>query len=95
MARAKRRARGVAAPRPKRKPVRLQPADPRDLTPDSLVRLEELQTQVPLSRTSIYRGMAAGWFPRPKRIGMRAIAWRWGDVLEWQRGLQEGAVDAG
>lgn len=50
---------------------------------DSLLRLPELRSVVPLSRSAIYRLAAAGDFPRPVRIGQRASAWRWRDVREW------------
>ena len=36
-----------------------------------------------LSRTSLYRMMAAGRFPRPVRLGSRAVAWRVAEVDEW------------
>lgn len=65
------------------------PVDPHALVPDSMLRLAELQQHVPLSRTSIYRGVAAGTFPRPKRMSVRTSAWRWGDILEWSRSREE------
>jgi prophage regulatory protein len=36
-----------------------------------------------LSRATIYRGVKAGTFPPPLKIGARASAWRWGDVRAW------------
>lgn len=36
-----------------------------------------------LSRATIYRGVAAGTFPAPLKIGARASAWRWGDLRKW------------
>jgi predicted DNA-binding transcriptional regulator AlpA len=32
--------------------------------------------------------MSQGRFPKPLRLGMRAVAWRARDVQAWQGGLQ-------
>ncbi|MBL4874249.1 MAG: AlpA family phage regulatory protein [Rhodobacteraceae bacterium] len=37
-----------------------------------------------LSRSLIYEMMAREEFPRPIRIGRRAVAWRESDIAEWQ-----------
>jgi prophage regulatory protein len=37
----------------------------------------------PLGRSAIYRLVASGTFPRPLRLGPRAIAWRWSDLEPW------------
>lgn len=37
-----------------------------------------------LSTTTIYRLMGEGKFPRPVRIGGRAVAWKESDLLQWQ-----------
>jgi prophage regulatory protein len=36
-----------------------------------------------LSRSTIYQLMAEGRFPRPVRLGMRAVAWREADIEQW------------
>ena len=36
-----------------------------------------------LSRSSIYAMVAKGTFPRPIRLGKRAVAWREQDIREW------------
>jgi len=36
-----------------------------------------------LSRSTIYEMMDRGEFPRPIRIGRRAVAWPEGSVLSW------------
>lgn len=48
-----------------------------------LIRLKELLTLVPLSRSTIYDRMAAGTFPRSLDLGGGVVAWRLGDVEEW------------
>ena len=37
-----------------------------------------------LSRSTIYEMMANGEFPRPVKIGRRAVAWRESDIAGWQ-----------
>lgn len=46
-----------------------------------------------LSRSSIYAMMDAGEFPRPVRIGKRAVAWPQSAIETWlaQRPASEGA----
>ena len=35
------------------------------------------------SRASVYRDVAAGTFPKPLKIGKRAIAWHETDIRDW------------
>jgi prophage regulatory protein len=44
-----------------------------------------------LGRSTVYRMVADGSFPRPIRLGRRAIAWRWTDLDEWSRQRPPGA----
>ena len=36
-----------------------------------------------LGRSTLYRLIAAGFFPAPIRLGARAVAWRWEDIDHW------------
>ena len=36
-----------------------------------------------LSRSSIYRLMTSGEFPRPVRVGPAAVRWRESEVMDW------------
>lgn len=36
-----------------------------------------------ISSSSMYRDIARGAFPRPRRLGARSVAWREDEVLEW------------
>ena len=38
----------------------------------------------PVSDSTLYKAMAEGNFPRPVRIGAKAVAWRESDILRWQ-----------
>jgi prophage regulatory protein len=51
---------------------------------DLLLRRPQVEARTGLSRSSIYRLMEAGAFPRPIRIGLRAVAWRASDLDRWQ-----------
>jgi prophage regulatory protein len=36
-----------------------------------------------LSRSSIYEGVRAGWFPKPLRLSPNRVAWVEAEVLGW------------
>ena len=42
---------------------------------DRLLRRPEVEALTGLARATIYQKMAAGHFPRPVKIGIRAVAW--------------------
>lgn len=48
-----------------------------------LLRREEVETLVGLSRSSIYAAMAKGNFPRPLRVGRRAVRWDAATLERW------------
>ena len=48
-----------------------------------LLRRPEVESRTGLSRSAIYARMAAGEFPRPRRIGRRAVAWDEADIERW------------
>ena len=54
-------------------------------TVSRLIGLREVQRLNSLSRASIYRGVAAGTFPKPIRLtpAGRRVAWREADVQTW------------
>jgi prophage regulatory protein len=47
------------------------------------VRLPAVVQATGLSRATLYRLARTGTFPRPCKLGERASAWIWGDVLAW------------
>jgi prophage regulatory protein len=47
------------------------------------LRLPQVKESTGLSRTTIYRQIAAREFPRPINIGPRAVAWIEADILQW------------
>ncbi|PID35458.1 MAG: DNA-binding protein [Rhodobacterales bacterium] len=52
-----------------------------------LLRRPDVETLTGLSRTSIYRMMKSGDFPRPVRLGSRSVAWREADLMDWMDNL--------
>lgn len=46
-------------------------------------RLKEVCALIKLSPASIYRLIEAEAFPKPIRIGVKAVAWRETDLEEW------------
>ena len=52
-------------------------------TRKKFLRLPQVKESTGLSRTTIYRKIAASEFPRPIHIGVRAVAWVEADVLRW------------
>ena len=48
-----------------------------------LIRLAEVTARTGKTRSRIYEAMAAGEFPRPVKIGERAIAFVEAEVEEW------------
>ena len=59
-----------------------------------LLRRPEVEAAVGLSCASIYRLMAAGEFPRPIRIGLRAVRWRAEDVAAYLETRPESTGEA-
>jgi prophage regulatory protein len=53
-----------------------------------LLRRREVEAMTRLSRSTIYELMARGDFPRPVRIGQRAVAWREDAVSAWIASLR-------
>ena len=50
---------------------------------DMLLRRQEVERIVGLSRSSIYRLMQDEDFPRPVRVGRSAVRWRASDIKAW------------
>lgn len=48
-----------------------------------LIRLPEVMNRVSLSRTAIYNRLKAGTFPKPVKLGSRAIAWQESSIDDW------------
>ncbi len=56
-----------------------------------LWRLPTVETQTGLSKSEIYRRIKLGTFPKPLKLGARAVAWPAAVVESWVKSLIEGA----
>lgn len=63
-----------------------------DNPPPLLLRVGDVERMVGLGRSSIYRNIEAGIFPRPVALGTGSVRWRYADVMAWVDGLT--AVEA-
>ena len=59
--------------------------------PDKILRRPEVETLTGLSRSTIYELITAGRFPRPLRIGKRAVGWTESCIQEWINSRDEAA----
>jgi prophage regulatory protein len=53
------------------------------LDADRYLRRKDVEEMTGLSRSSIYRLMDQGDFPRPHRVTQRAVRWLESDVRHW------------
>ena len=53
---------------------------------DKILRRPAVEERVGLSRSSIYAMIAEGTFPRPVRLGRRAVGWTESAVQSWLDG---------
>jgi prophage regulatory protein len=56
-----------------------------------LWRLPTVEKQTGLSKSEIYRRIKSGTFPKPLKLGARAIAWPATQIDDWVRSLVKGA----
>lgn len=54
-----------------------------------IFRLKELENRIGVKRSSIYKMMDEGLFPKPVRLGRRAVGWREEDIEHWLMQMQE------
>lgn len=50
---------------------------------DKILRCRDVQDAIGLSRSTIYRMIEREEFPKPTKLGVRAIGWRRSVVIEW------------
>jgi len=48
-----------------------------------LLRRKTVEARTGLARSTLYQMMQTGHFPKPVRIGGRAVAWLESDIDEW------------
>ena len=55
---------------------------------ERFLRRTEVCEMVGLARSSIYRLISAGSFPRPVQVGPKAVRWRLADIRNFMRSRQ-------
>ncbi len=53
-----------------------------------IIRKRDLPRYVGIRRTAIDEQIKSGTFPKPVKLGVRAIGWREVDLIEWQQRLK-------
>ena len=48
-----------------------------------LLRMAQLTAMLGIHKSTVYRMMEKGEFPRPIRLGPNSVAWRTAEVEEW------------
>lgn len=59
-------------------------------TTPRLERLRDVLARIGISRSELYRRLAAGKFPKPVQLGERAVAWSSAEVDQYIEGLLAG-----
>jgi prophage regulatory protein len=54
-------------------------------TPDRFLRVSEVMAKVGLAETALYSLMQKGMFPRPVKIGTRALRWSERELDQWMQ----------
>lgn len=60
--------------------------------PDALLRLPQVLSTVPVSRSLWYLNVKTGKFPQPVKIGPRIVAWKLSDVQKLVDRIAAGEV---
>jgi prophage regulatory protein len=50
---------------------------------ERILRRREVEARTGLSRSTLYAQMAEGAFPKPVRLGKRAVGWTESAIAEW------------
>ena len=62
---------------------------------DRLLRRREVEELSGIRRSTIYRKMKDGDFPRPVRVGPSAVRWRESDIVAWVESRPVATGDTG
>nr|WP_319512885.1 AlpA family transcriptional regulator [uncultured Cohaesibacter sp.] len=52
---------------------------------EKFLRLPDVEIRVGLRRSAIYEAMKENRFPKPVKLGIRAVAWAESEILCWQQ----------
>ena len=62
-------------------------------TPDRILRLDAVLNRTGLTRSTLYRKIQTGTFPKQVRIATRCTGWRESAVSDWMRNPMFYSVD--
>ena len=65
------------------------------LDTNRLLTRREVEAMTGLSRSTLYALMSRGTFPRPLRVGGRAVRWSLAEIERWIANLPRAGVDSG
>lgn len=54
-----------------------------DINPNAILRRPAVEALCGMSRSTMYAAISRGEFPRPVKLGSRAVGWRLGDLHKW------------
>lgn len=57
-------------------------------SPNVFLRLPQVLARVPISRSTLWRRVNDGTFPRPLKLSDRVTVWRSEDIDDWMRQQQ-------
>ena len=57
-----------------------------ELPREGYVKLRQVLTVIPVSKSSWYRGIESGIYPKPVKLGKRSVGW---DVIEVRRCMKD------
>lgn len=60
-----------------------------EIRAERMLRMPAVLELVPLDKSTIYRKIAAGEFPKPVALGGKAVVWMESDIAEWQQQLRK------
>lgn len=59
----------------------------------NILRRREVERKIKLSRSTIYKLMADGEFPKPIKLGTRAVGWFESDIVDWLNQRATGEIE--
>ena len=58
------------------------------MMPTKILRRRDVEEQIGLGCSTLYSLMAEGKFPKPIKIGRRAVGWLESDIIDWIENLR-------
>ena len=59
------------------------------MSDQELLKLKDVLRIIPISKATLYNGIKEGRYPKPVKIGVKAVAWRKQDIDEYLRSLKK------